>query len=90
MLDHLGLLVSDYAKSKRFFENGLAPLGYKLIMESDGSTAGLGANDNPDFWISQGSPAAPVHVAFASPDRATVDAFHKAAPLGGIHLRIAT
>ena len=83
MLDHIGLRVSAYAKSKRFFESALAPLGYEVIMEFGGSTAGLGAAGKPDFWISQGEAGGPVHVAFASPDRATVDAFHEAALAAG-------
>jgi catechol 2,3-dioxygenase-like lactoylglutathione lyase family enzyme len=58
MIDHLGLRVSDYAKSKRFFESALAPLGYKVVMEFGGSTAGLGAEGKPDFWISEGGPVA--------------------------------
>jgi catechol 2,3-dioxygenase-like lactoylglutathione lyase family enzyme len=28
MPDHVGLRVSDYARSKRFYERALAPLGY--------------------------------------------------------------
>jgi catechol 2,3-dioxygenase-like lactoylglutathione lyase family enzyme len=83
MLDHLGLPVSEYAKSKRFYESVLAPLGYEVIMEFGASTAGLGAAGKPDFWISQGAAGGPVHVAFASPDRSTVDAFHKAALAAG-------
>lgn len=83
MLDHIGLQVSDYAKSKRFFEEALAPLAYNLIMEFGSSTAGFGVGAKPDFWISQGQSTAPMHVAFASPDRATVDAFHKAAIAAG-------
>ena len=78
MIDHIGLCVSDYGISKKFFENALAPLGYSLVMEFGGSAAGFGAHGKPDFWISQGS-IAPAHVAVLSPDRATVDAFHKAA-----------
>jgi catechol 2,3-dioxygenase-like lactoylglutathione lyase family enzyme len=83
MLDHLGLRVSDYAKSRRFFENALAPLGYEVVMEFGGSTAGLGAAGKPDFWISPGEVSGPVHIAFASPDRATVVAFHEAAIAAG-------
>lgn len=82
MIDHIGLSVSDYASSKRFFESALAPLGYSLVMEFGGSAAGFGADGKPDFWISQG-PTAPVHVAVLSPDRATVDAFHRAALAAG-------
>jgi catechol 2,3-dioxygenase-like lactoylglutathione lyase family enzyme len=83
MIDHLGLRVSDYAKSKRFFESALAPLGYQVVMEFGGGVAGLVAAGKPDFWISQGETGGPVHVAFASLDRATVDAFHKAALAAG-------
>jgi catechol 2,3-dioxygenase-like lactoylglutathione lyase family enzyme len=74
MLDHLGIRVSDYAESKRFYESALAPLGYGVVMEFGGSVAGLGAAGKPDFWISPGEVSQPIHIAFASPDRATVDA----------------
>jgi predicted lactoylglutathione lyase len=40
---------------------------------------GWGPPDRVDFFIREGKPTAPLHVAFASPDRATVDAFHAAA-----------
>jgi catechol 2,3-dioxygenase-like lactoylglutathione lyase family enzyme len=83
MLDHIGLLVSDYTRSKAFFEATLAPLHYKLIMEFGGATGGFGVAGKPDFWISQGEPITPCHVAFSSPDRATVDAFHEAAIAAG-------
>jgi catechol 2,3-dioxygenase-like lactoylglutathione lyase family enzyme len=83
MLDHLGIRVSDYAKSKRFYESALAPLGYEVVMEFGGSVAGLGAAGKPDFWISPGEVSEPVHIAFASPDRATVAAFHEAAIAAG-------
>jgi len=33
MLDHIGIDVSDYEKSKAFYKKTLAPLGYQLIME---------------------------------------------------------
>jgi catechol 2,3-dioxygenase-like lactoylglutathione lyase family enzyme len=84
MLDHVGLRVSDYARSKRFYEQALAPLGYALIMEHGISGAGFGTSGKPDFWISQGDEASTaIHVAFASNDRATVDAFHQAALAAG-------
>ena len=83
MLDHLGLRVLDYAKSKRFFVSALAPLGYEIVMEFGGVTAGLGTPGKPDFWIAPGEASGPVHVAFASPDRATVDAFYEAAIAAG-------
>lgn len=83
MLDHVGLLVSDYERSKAFFEHALVPLGYSLLMEHGISGAGFGRGGKPDFWIKQGDRNAVVHVAFASDDRATVDAFYEAAISAG-------
>ncbi len=65
MLDHIGLAVSDVAKSKSFFQAALAPLGYKVLMDFGQEAVGLGA-DRPDFWIAKG-PIAKSHVAFAAP-----------------------
>ncbi len=33
MIDHIGFPVSDYARSKAFYMQALAPLGYTLVME---------------------------------------------------------
>src|SRR5215216_3915839 len=91
MMDHVNLPVSDIQRSKRFFQDALSPLGYELLMEHRISGAGFGQAGKPDFWIKQGVPSSAVHVAFASPDRATVDAFHEAAiPAGGPAARPAT
>jgi catechol 2,3-dioxygenase-like lactoylglutathione lyase family enzyme len=78
MLDHVGLVVSDYQRSKAFFEHALSPLGYTLLMEHDISGGGFGKGGKPDFFIKQGDASAPVHIAFASDDRSTVDAFYQA------------
>jgi catechol 2,3-dioxygenase-like lactoylglutathione lyase family enzyme len=82
MIDHVSLHVSDIGRSKEFYAEALAPLGYEVIMEFE-AVAGLGARGKPDLWIGEGEPRAPVHIAFSSPDRATVDAFHKAALAAG-------
>ena len=83
MLDHVGIPVSDFERSKRFYEQALSPLGYGLIMEPRRGAAGLGRSGKPDFWIFRGEPASAVHVAFAADDRASVDAFHEAAIAAG-------
>ena len=83
MLDHLGIPVSDFERSKRFYGEALSPLGYELIMEPGGSAAGFGRSDKPDFWISRGEPGHDLHVAFAADDHATVVAFHEAAIAAG-------
>ena len=90
MLDHIGIAVSDYARSKRFYAAALAPLGLTLIMEpvpeqgeSGAGACGFGTGRKPFFWIGAGSAVGHSHVAFAVPDRATVDAFHKTAIAAG-------
>ena len=46
--------------------------------------AGFGADGKPDFWIGgEGAMNKPVHVAILAKDRATVDAFYKAAIAAG-------
>jgi catechol 2,3-dioxygenase-like lactoylglutathione lyase family enzyme len=83
MLDHVGIPVSDFEQSKRFYEQALSPLGYRLIMEPRSGVAGLGRSGKPDFWVFRGEPGRAVHVAFAADDRASVDAFHEAAIAAG-------
>jgi catechol 2,3-dioxygenase-like lactoylglutathione lyase family enzyme len=82
MIDHLGLNVTDLAKSRAFYTKALQPLGYSVKMEFPGAL-GFGARDKPDFWLGQGQSGAKVHVAFLSPDRKTVDAFYAAAMAAG-------
>ena len=84
MIDHAGFGVRDYATSKAFYEQALAPLGITLIMEPMGRAAGFGEDGKPYFWIEDGrAPVTQVHVAFHAGDRATVDAFHAAALAAG-------
>jgi catechol 2,3-dioxygenase-like lactoylglutathione lyase family enzyme len=90
MIDHIGFPVSDYARAKEFYAKALAPLGYSLIFEvtqeirPGESAAGFGANGKPDFWVGgEGALNKPVHIAILAKDRATVDAFYKAALAAG-------
>ena len=81
MLDHLGLDVKDFERSKAFYERVLAPLGISLLMEPVPGVAGFGDHQMPYFWIGQRDrgPQTGVHVAFAAPSREVVDAFHAVA-----------
>jgi predicted enzyme related to lactoylglutathione lyase len=90
MIDHLGFSVSDYERAKAFYSKALAPLGYSLVKEVTAeqtgheAAAGFGAGGKPDFWIGgEGALNKPVHVAILAKDRATVDAFYKAAMAAG-------
>ena len=83
MYDHVGLNVRDYETSKRFYDAALAVFGYGVVMEFP-HACGYGPAGSRSSGSPSGSRSAPAaHVAFASPDRATVDAFHEAALAAG-------
>lgn len=88
MIDHVGFEVSDYERSKAFYEAALGPLGIELVMEL-GEGAGFGKETergpNPFFWIqARGRPAVSgAHVAFGARSTEQVDAFHAAALAAG-------
>ena len=95
MIDHIGFDCADFARSRAFYQQALAPLGLTLLMELtpeqtggyDG--CGFGEAGKPEFWIAsgggQGARPGPggLHVAFRARDRAAVDAFHAAALAAG-------
>lgn len=88
MIDHVSVVVSDYAKSSAFYLRSLALTGYSRLVElpaADGHrTAGFCHDDGSDFWIAQGQEDGPrIHIAFRVSSRATVDAFHEAAVAAG-------
>lgn len=79
-IDHLTIPVRDIAASTRFYEAALAPFGIEMAEVEGAVGFHLGS---VDFFVTEGEPAAPMHIAFAAPDRATVDAFHAAALAAG-------
>jgi catechol 2,3-dioxygenase-like lactoylglutathione lyase family enzyme len=83
IIDHIGLAVSDYERSKQFFCAALAPLGIELVMEVEG-WAGLGRAGKPEFWFGThiGSHQR-MHIAFAAQNREQVRAFYTAALAAG-------
>lgn len=90
MIDHTGLVVSDFERSKRFYSEALAPIGYAKLAEFPASitghtdVAGFGEPPKPDFWISRGTPnQPPIHIAFRVGSRALVEAFYQAALAAG-------
>jgi catechol 2,3-dioxygenase-like lactoylglutathione lyase family enzyme len=87
MIDHIGLAVADYQRSKSFYERALAPLGFTLLTEFSEAAAGFGkeARGRPSFFLeAQGEPArGRLHIAFTAESRAQVDAFHAAAVEAG-------
>ncbi len=89
ILDHIGFAVSNFEKSKAFYEKALAPLDIKVLMEVTAEMTGCDAHcgfgtDKPEFWIGTGEPlTGSLHVAFTAPSRAVVDAFYEAAMAAG-------
>lgn len=90
MLDHVGLTVLDFARSRAFYAAALAPLGFAPVMdvtkeETGGyEGTGFGADGKPSFWIGNGTRASgPIHVAFVARTRADVDRFYDAAIAAG-------
>jgi len=87
MLNHVSIGVRDIARTKRFYDAALKPLGYKCLSEQPGSL-GYGS-DAVVFWISESErPVAAdaksgLHFSFDAPTRKSVDAFHAAALKGG-------
>ena len=90
MLDHVSIGVTNMQKAKAFYDAVLAPLGMNPVMPVDIGgrlvSCGYGSSaDKPTFWIGlpiNGQDAHSgngVHVAFAAPKRACVDAFFLAA-----------
>jgi catechol 2,3-dioxygenase-like lactoylglutathione lyase family enzyme len=87
-LDHVSVGVSDMARARRFYDAILAPLGMAPLfpVEINGRLVGVGYGEaQPVFWIQfpiNQQPASMgngVHIAFAAPSRAAVDAFFLAA-----------
>jgi len=89
--DHIGFVVSDIKRSKAFYDAALKPLGIGLVMEvteemtGGHAHAGYGSDGRPYLWLGNGDGRlrGKLHVAFSAPDRATVDAFYKAAIAAG-------
>ena len=79
IIDHVGIAVSNYEKSKKFYTNILAPFGIKAIIEHDG-WVGFGKNNKPEFWFGPGKDSKYFsHVAFMAETKEIVDIFYKIA-----------
>lgn len=87
MLDHVSIGVRDLARSKRFYDAALRPLGCVCLMEN-ADALGYG-REKITLWIGKTEqPVRPdmrsgLHFCFAAPTRDAVDAFHAAAVGGG-------
>jgi catechol 2,3-dioxygenase-like lactoylglutathione lyase family enzyme len=69
MIDHIGIIVTDFASSRAFYEKALAPIAYGKLVElgpeitGNVRVAGFGEARKPDFWISGAAPGKPAGAA---------------------------
>ncbi len=85
MLDHISIQCADVDASAAFYDNALAALGVRRILDF-GKVIGYGTPPMPDFWLgprSTGEGFRETHIAFAAPDRAAVHEFFRRATEAG-------
>ena len=84
-LDHLTVPVWDYDRSKAFYAEALAPLGFEVLMDwHQKRRAYLGIPPAPStLWLVESPVVAHVEISLAAPDGDAVDAFHAAATAAG-------
>jgi len=78
MIEHISLRCRNSRRSRRFYEQALAPLGYGVDREY-GDAFGFVQGGRHDFWVTKGKVGTPTHVAFHADAQAAVDAFYAAA-----------
>lgn len=89
MIDHLSFRVRNLARSRDFYAQALAPLGYtpqrEVTPEMRAGFVGVafGRDGMPSLWLSEGEPSGSLHLGLVARDRKAVDAFHAAALRAG-------
>ena len=87
MFDHVSLGVRDIARSRRFYDAALGPLGFTALSVGDDSL-GYG-KDSIALWLSASAspvaadPRSGLHFCFTAPSRAAVGEFHRAGLAAG-------
>ena len=81
MIDHVFIRVRDVVSSQRFYETVLVPLGHG-VWATFADRVGLGARGQ-SLWLAEGEPTENLHIAFAAPENAAVDEFHRVALAAG-------
>jgi catechol 2,3-dioxygenase-like lactoylglutathione lyase family enzyme len=86
IIDHLTIGVSDLDRSRRFYAQALAPLGFEEVgpWSDEAREISFGTPSEGDFGLSDRyETGGQVHIAFAADSREQVDAFHTAALAAG-------
>ena len=89
MIAHVSIGVRDVDRSKSFYDAALEPLGYRCIRQAR-TLMGCGyGRDSIAFWVVSAEHPVPadeksgLHVCFAAPSRAAVDAVYSAVLCAG-------
>jgi hypothetical protein len=72
MIDYFNLPVLDLARSRHFFEQALAPLGFRFLMQ-DGNAIGFGGGTWGFGIVATPPPIPRIHLAFQAGSRAMVE-----------------
>ncbi len=91
MLDHTGIVVTDLAKARRFYDAiakplGLATIERRLLLARSGGSISLSWIGTliPSYWVEGSRPGInQMHVAFSAKSKKAVLAFHEAALSAG-------
>jgi catechol 2,3-dioxygenase-like lactoylglutathione lyase family enzyme len=86
VIDHVAVAVADLARSRRFYAQALAPLGFteQGPWSDEAREIAFGGEGSNDFAISDRyRTGGTVHIAFRAETREAVDAFHAAALAAG-------
>ena len=84
MLDHVTIGVSDFKRSRHFYDQALHPLEIVRLYADGENAAGFGIHPKAFFWISgRDAPQSGAHIAFAAKDHNTVERFYEAAIKAG-------
>ena len=87
MFNHISIGVRDIARTKKFYDAALMPIGYKALSATD-TSLGYG-KDAVALWISQTDKPVPadmksgLHFCLDAPTRKSVAAFHAGALKAG-------
>ena len=84
-IDHLTIPIRDYARSKRFYERALEPLGLVVLLDwPDRRRAYFGVPGAPStLWLVESFPAGRLDISLLASDAEAVDAFYAAARAAG-------
>ncbi|SFR79066.1 VOC family protein [Sphingomonas jatrophae] len=81
MIDHVQLVVSDFGRTLRFYEQLLEPLEVSLVAREldheDGPRVAFGQGGEPSLWLTEeGDPQSSVAIGFSAANKRQVDEFY--------------